>query len=274
MGDIVLGGVRLAYEDYGSGDVVVLLGGSAMPGAAWQLSIAPALVEAGFRVVAPDARGVGRSDVPPPPYTLADLTSDVAGLIEALNLQPCRVIGLSLGGFVAENLVWRRPDLVRAAVLVACAGRPTAFVRARIQAEQDLLQVCQPLPASFDQVSVLTVAVPASVLQHDDETVERWLGLLSGGVGQSPDGRIGQVAAERDWVYDEARPSRWPELTRPCLVVAFEHDLCFPPERGHEAAASLPHGSFVEIAGVAHGNGAFDASETLGNVVLDFFASA
>lgn len=273
VAEIVVNGVRLWYEDQGEGSPVLLVGGTSMPAGAWDLTVRPALVEAGHRVVAFDGRGVGRSDAPPPPYSVADLTADAAGLVEGLALAPCHVVGLSLGGFVAEDLLCRRPDLVATAVLVASAGRTTSFTRARVRAEQDLLARGVPLPVSFDQLSVVTIAVPAKVLQDDDATVDSWLALLADGLGHSEAGRRGQFAAERDWLLDDARGGRWPDVSRPCLVVAFEHDLCFPPSRGREAAAAMPRGRFVEIAGVAHGNGPFDAAAALGAAVVAFLAA-
>lgn len=273
MPEVVVDEVHLWYEDHGAGPPVLLLGGTSMPAAAWDLAVGPALRQAGHRVVAMEARGVGRSDAPPPPYTVADLAGDAAGLIEALALGPCRIIGLSLGGFVAEDLVRRRPDLISAAVLVASAGRTTAFTRARLRAELDLLDRCGGLPTSFDQFAAVTIAVPAQVLQDDDGMVETWLELLAAGLGTG-DGRVGQLAAERDWLLDDERTYRWADIGRPCLVVAFEHDLCFPPSRGRQAAAAMPHGRFVEITGVAHGNGPFEAAGELGRVVLDFFRTA
>ncbi len=107
MAEITVNGIRLWYEDRGEGPSVVLIGGTSMPTAAWDLTLRPALIAAGYRVVAFDGRGVGRSDAPPAPYALADLTRDVAGLVQALALAPCHVVGLSLGGFVAEDLLWR-----------------------------------------------------------------------------------------------------------------------------------------------------------------------
>jgi len=271
--EITLNGISLWYEERGEGPPVLLVGGTSMPSAAWELTLRPALIEAGHRVVAFDGRGVGRSDAPPPPYSLADLTADAAGLIEALALAPCHVIGLSLGGFVAEDLLWRRPDLVATAVPIASAGRLTSFTRARVRAEQDLLTRFGSLPASFDQVSVLTIAVPAKVLQDDDATVDVWLALLADGLGHSEAGRLGQFAAERDWLLDETRCGRWAGIARPCLVVAFEHDLCFPPSRSREAASAIPLGQFVEIAGVAHGNGPLDANAELSAAVVGFLAA-
>src|SRR5215831_12721883 len=90
---------------------------------------APALVGAGYQVVLMDNRGTGGSDAPPAPYAVADLAADAAGLIEQLGIGRCRLVGWSLGGYVAEFLAAERPDLVRAVALLGSAGPPTAFAR-------------------------------------------------------------------------------------------------------------------------------------------------
>src|SRR5438128_1036652 len=139
MAEVEANGVRLGFDDVGEGDPIVFLGGTGMPAAAWQLVYVPALVDAGYRVVAVDGRGVGRSSAPPPPYSIAEMAADAAALVEHLELVSCGVVGMSLGGFVAETLAWARPDLVRAFVLVASAGWTTAFGRVKAGAERDLI---------------------------------------------------------------------------------------------------------------------------------------
>jgi pimeloyl-ACP methyl ester carboxylesterase len=91
---------------------------------AWLAGPAPALADAGYQVVLLDNRGAGASDAPPAPYTVADLAADTAGLIQQLGIGPCRLVGFSLGGAVAEHLAAERADLVRAAALLGSAGPP------------------------------------------------------------------------------------------------------------------------------------------------------
>ncbi|MFD1542791.1 alpha/beta fold hydrolase [Nonomuraea guangzhouensis] len=61
-------------------------------------------------------------------------------------------------------------------------------------------------------------------------------------------------------------------MTVPALIVAFEHDVQFPPSRAREAAGIWPDATYVEIPVVAHGNGAFDAAGGIGKALLDFYA--
>lgn len=72
----------------------------------------PALVEAGYRVAALDARGSGESSAPQGPYTIAQLADDAAALMAHLGWSEARMMGLSQGGFVVEELMAQRPELV------------------------------------------------------------------------------------------------------------------------------------------------------------------
>lgn len=272
MDRVVVSGVEIACQVSGEGEPVVLVGGSGMPAGAWELSFAPSLRAAGYRVVTFDARGVGESTAPEPPYTVGDLAVDTIGVIERVAGGPCALVGVSLGGFVAEEVCWRRPDLVRAAALVASTGRTTAFMREKMKAEAELFDGPRPVPAAYDRIDALTVTLPVKVLQDDDVTVAQWAELLALTGFPTEAGRLGQAAAARDWLLDDARCDRWPRMRVPALVIAFEHDLQFPPSRAREAAAAWPGARYAEIAGVAHGNGMFDAAAQIGEQITGFLA--
>lgn len=247
-------GVRIAFDRRGDGDPVLLLGGTGMGRAAWFLSLAPPLVEAGYQVVAADSRGVGGSDSPPPPYSMTDLASDTAGLITGAVGGPCHVVGLSLGGFVAERLCQMSPDLVRTVTLIGCAGPTTAFARTRAEAERELFG-SGPVHPAHDLIAALPLFLPPKTLQDDDATVEAWVGLLDGHSEGTEEGRLGQASAAWEWQLDTERADYWESMTVPALVVAFENDLEFPPSAARKAARAWPGAEFVEIPGVAHGDG-------------------
>jgi pimeloyl-ACP methyl ester carboxylesterase len=125
---VTRGRVRLAYERRGGGPLVVLVHGLGMPGRAW-LGLIGGLVKSGNTVVAPDNRGSGRSDAPPPPYHMRQLAADTAAVIEHVDRGPALVVGISLGGMIAQHLALNHPRLVRGLVLGATTcglprGRP------------------------------------------------------------------------------------------------------------------------------------------------------
>ncbi len=269
MDMIVVNGVEIGCEISGAGEPVVLIGGTGMPPAGWDAAgLRPALVEGGYQVVAFAARGVAPSGAPAPPYTVEDLCLEVAGLLDGLGLSRCLVVGLSLGGFVTEVLARTRPDLVRAAVLIASAGPLTAVTRLMLRAQRDVAAAGPPPVSSFIHENV-RAALPPDVLRDDDAQVELWAQMLAFDTWTSSAGRSGQHTAVWSWLEDDRRMDHLVQITVPCLVVAFEHDLQFPPRCGRLAAAAIPRGSFVEVPSAAHG-GLLTHSDACREILLSF----
>jgi len=95
----------------------VLLHGLGATSQSWDLQI-PALTQAGFRVIAPDARGFGCSPYPGGNHRIADMADDVAALLQRIDGAPAHVIGISMGGTLALQLALDHAELVRRLVLV------------------------------------------------------------------------------------------------------------------------------------------------------------
>jgi pimeloyl-ACP methyl ester carboxylesterase len=252
----VVDGVRLGYERMGDGDPVVLAAGTGMPPAAWDLcGLRRALVDAGHEVITFAARGVAPSDAPAPPYSISNMTADLVGLLTQLDIPRCALVGYSLGGFVAEHLVRTRPDLLTAVVLLASAGPLTPVLRAALETETALIAELGHLPAAYARYETLHSTLPPAVLRDDPATTAAWWELLAAQEASwtSPHGACGQSAAAHAWAHDADRVDQLRKIVRPVLVVAFEHDLFFPPSAGRAAAELLPRGEFVEVPDAAHG---------------------
>ena len=123
-------GVTLHYVSQGSGPLVVLLHGFPEHWYGWRHQI-PALVKAGFRVVAPDMRGYDLSDKPPnvEDYRLEILGDDVAGLIDALGESGAIVVGHDWGGVAAWMFAMRHPNKLRRLVVLNMP-HPAVFAKA------------------------------------------------------------------------------------------------------------------------------------------------
>jgi non-heme chloroperoxidase len=91
------GDINLHYEDYGQGKPVILIHGWPLSSASWEKQV-PALVEAGYRVIAYDRRGFGKSSQPFSGYDADTLASDLHALILKLDLRDISLIGFSMGG--------------------------------------------------------------------------------------------------------------------------------------------------------------------------------
>lgn len=112
-------------------------------------------------------------------------------------------------------------------------------------------------------------ALPPEILRDDDAEVERWAQMLGFDTWSGPDGRDAQYAAVWEWLEDDHRMALLREVTVPTLVVAFEHDLQFPPRSGRRAAAAIPRGEFAQVPGAAHA-GAFTHSKPVCEAILQF----
>lgn len=104
-------------ENSSAKETVLLLHGLGSNGSSWRLQI-PALTEAGFRVIAPDARGFGHSGFPGGKLTIKTMAADFARLIERTEASPVHVIGISMGGTHALQLALDYPEYIKSLVLV------------------------------------------------------------------------------------------------------------------------------------------------------------
>jgi pimeloyl-ACP methyl ester carboxylesterase len=136
-------GTKLFVQDWGSGQPVLLLSAWTFDASSWGSQIA-ALNAKGFRCVAPDRRGHGRSEMPSTGYDLDTLTDDVAAVIEQRDLRDVTLVGFSMGTAEAVNYLGRYgSDRIARLVLVApttpflvkTEDNPDAVPRAMIEAD-------------------------------------------------------------------------------------------------------------------------------------------
>lgn len=115
---VQLPGLRLHYVEAGAGPLVVLLHGFPESWWSWRHQVHP-LVEAGFRVIAPDLRGYGETERQGP-YDLDTIVGDVSALIESLGEKQAKIVGHDWGGGVAWHLASLRPEFCERLVVMNC----------------------------------------------------------------------------------------------------------------------------------------------------------
>jgi pimeloyl-ACP methyl ester carboxylesterase len=117
--------ISLAHDVHGSGPPLLMIQGLGYGRTGW--GAAPMLLARRFRVVTPDNRGFGGSEITPGPYTTAQLAADALTLLDALEIDRAHVLGISLGGMIAQELVLAAPQRVSKLVLCSTtAGGATA----------------------------------------------------------------------------------------------------------------------------------------------------
>jgi pimeloyl-ACP methyl ester carboxylesterase len=119
MTQLDVNGIKIYFEIHGKGDPLVLIMGLRRNVEWWYCQI-PALSEH-FKVIAFDNRGAGRSDKPETDYSIRLFADDTAAMMESLDIKRAHVLGISMGGYIAQELAINYPDKVRSLVL-GCTG--------------------------------------------------------------------------------------------------------------------------------------------------------
>jgi 3-oxoadipate enol-lactonase len=124
-----INGTMVAFRDEGDGPPVVLVHAFPLSSAMWEGQVAA--LAGCFRVIAPDTRGFGGSDLGDGPVSIDTYADDVAGLLDHLGLERAALVGLSMGGYIAFALLRRHPGRIAALVLANTrAGADTPEGRA------------------------------------------------------------------------------------------------------------------------------------------------
>lgn len=256
-------GVRLAYQRTGRGEPVLLIMGTGAGGNVWSMYQVPALERAGYEVITFDNRGMPPSDAPPGMYSLADMVADTVGLIEALDIGPCRLAGTSMGAVISSEIAASRPDLVTCCLLMAMRGRADAARRAVSAADRSLAASGVQLPAAY--------AAPTSVFQmfssatlNSDAAVLTWLDLF-----EMSAGRRAAASGQAGIDLTQDRRERLRTITVPCRLIAFSDDLICPPHLCAEAAEAIPDCDLIEIESSGH-LGYLERPEEVNSAIIEF----
>jgi len=202
------------------------------------------LLASRFRTILFDNRGVGRSDVPPGPYSIPMMADDASAVLDAAGVASAHVVGFSMGGCIAQELVLRHPARVRSLVLgcTSCGGRdavPAApEVRAALTSRATMSReeaMWTMAPYTFD------ASTPREVIAG--EFALRLRATVSN------DGFFAQLEAIRMW---PGSLSRLGAVSAPTLVIHGETDQLVPPENGRILARAIPHATLDMLPRASH----------------------
>ena len=275
-------GVRLHWVEAGEGPLVVLLHGFPEFWYGWRNQI-PALAAAGYRVVAPDLRGFGRSEKPAGAehYRSEEVTGDVVGLIRQAGAESATVVGHDWGGAVAWLVALNHPQVVDRLV-IANSPHPAVFMRA-LRSPGQLLRssymalfnvpVLPELALRAGEFAALRWALragsrPGSFTDADlDRYAEAYAipGALSGGLAY-------YRAMGRAIARSRGRPVRNRTIDAPTLVVWGADDPVLAPELA-DPGDRVPNRRVEMVPGAGHFVHA-DAADRFNELLLDFLGGS
>ena len=259
--------VNLAYDDRGHGEPVLFIAGQGGVGQTWQIHQVPAFRAAGYRVITFDNRGVGAT-ANADGFTTATMVADTAELIERLDVAPVRLVAVSMGSYIAQELMLARPDLVRQAALMATRGRHNRARELFHTAERDFANAGIQLPPTYEAKLRLLEGFSPKTL-NDDGAVQDWFDTFTMWPTKSTSG----IRAQHGIAPENDRLPAYRAITTPVLVIGFADDVVMPPHLGAEVADALPNGRYLEIADTGH-LGFLERPHAVNSAILGFFAHA
>jgi pimeloyl-ACP methyl ester carboxylesterase len=255
----------LYYETYGEGTPLVLIMGLRRNLLWWYRQI-PELSR-NFHVVAFDNRGAGRSDKPVMEYSIGLFADDTAGLMEALGLQNAHILGVSMGGYIAQELALRHQDKVRSLILgcTSCGGSRTVVMngeRLKKFTANDGLTPEEILRKDMD-----IYFSDGFIRDHPDKVQE--LTEISLRHYQPADAFFRQFAACSH--HDTAQ--RLSGIDMPVLIAAGDDDPLVPSVNSTILKELIPHAELCFFPGCRH---CFfiEAAETFNRKAIQFFSAA
>jgi len=236
MQKVKVNGINITYEGRGHGEPLVLIHGYPLDHTAW--NEVESLLENDFDLVIPDLRGMGQSGAVDKTYSITDIASDVAGLLDHLRIQETFIAGHSMGGYVALAFAHAYPNRVRGLGMISSQVLADSPERkaGRYQTAKDVEE--KGIGVVVDSMTTKLSADPR-IQSFVREVIQR----------QKPAGVIGSLKAiaERGDSSDLFKSFKFP-----VVILHGNADALIPVERGREMKAALPHAHYAELKGAGH----------------------
>jgi len=240
-----INGIQVYYEVHGNGPNMALIEGLGYDCWMWYRQM-PAFADH-FRVLIYDNRGVGRSDAPPGPYSHEENASDLAALLDHLGWDRTHVLGVSMGGFIAQQFALNQPERLDRLVLAATAfGGPNMAPMSPAAVAAMTPDPSLPTEERIRRAMPIAFSAPSWTETHREEfdyIVRRRLEYP-----QQPHAAMAQLMAGVTFNVE----ARLGEIIAPTLVLAGSEDHVVPPRNAELLASALPNARLGILAGCGH----------------------
>jgi len=262
MAKVKIGGISLNVIERGSGTPLLLAHGFPLDHSMWAGQLT-GLSDA-CRVIAPDLRGFGSSDVVPGVATMQQMADDLAGVLDTLSIrQPVAFCGLSMGGYVAWQFALRHRS--RLSKLILCDTRAIAdtpeAAAGRLKTAEWVLTEGPGLVAE----AMLPKLFAPDTAQNQPQVVEATRQVI---LQTKP---AGIAAALHGLAQRPDVTEHLPRIDVPTLVICGEHDAISPPAEMEQFATKMPQARFVKIAGAGH-MAPLEAPQAVNVAIKEFLA--
>lgn len=235
--------VRLWYEQEGSGEDVLFIAGLADEGSCW--ADQRESLRDTYRVTTFDNRAVGRSSTPDGSFEIADMAADAVNLLDALQISRAHVIGSSMGGAIAQELVVRHPERVKSLILHGTWAKTDRHFAEIVRGWQALAR-CSATPADFFLAASVWFVAP---WVYNSGTIDEWAAAASDNPhAQSADAfcRTAEALISHDC------SGRLGAIACPTMVTVGSLDICTPERYARELVELIPDARLHVFDGAGH----------------------
>lgn len=247
MGFVRANGIQFYYEECGpsSGEPIVFVAGLGAATTLWQEQL-DMFGREGFRVLAFDNRGAGRTDKPAEPYSIPQFADDTAAVMDALGLESAHIYGESMGGIIAQDFAVRHARRVRTLVLGCTTfGGPKSTPPPADAAEALRSLVSAPPEQAFAFARTIFYH-PQWFDSHVEEARRRWHEYER--VKTTPEAYGRQLMALVAFDHYDLLP----KITAPTLVINGENDYLLPVANSRVMAERIPEAELVLLPETGH----------------------
>jgi 3-oxoadipate enol-lactonase len=240
MPTLTANGIELAYRIDGDGpETLVLVNGLADTKESWEAQL-PAFAER-YRVVSFDNRGVGETATPPGPYTSRLMADDLAALVDGIGLERFHLLGVSMGGMIAQEYAIAHADRLLSASFCCTYSHPGPFCLRMFSCWRDLVP---HLGVGFTQREVILWAFSTDFFEQQEATVREIEELMAANP-QSPEGYLAQLHS----IEAHDTRGRLEAVTCPAMTLVGREDILIYPKLSKRLHEELPASTWVEVPG-------------------------
>ena len=240
---VTVGGVRLCVDDRGQGPAVLLAHGMWCDAGMFQ-TLAQLLAPKA-RVLVPDLRAHGRSDVPTSSWTVADLADDLAAILDQLEIPRVVLVGFSMGGMAAVEFALRYPDRLTGLMLVGTSAAAEALVRTtQIKVLARLIELTGPARFLPNEASRATFS--SQFRRRYPKEITRWESVVRAMPPVALTQSLRAVAGRRP-LLDQLS-----QIRVPVTIVAGKADAVVKPKASEAMHRRIPGSTLVVYPRTGH----------------------
>jgi 3-oxoadipate enol-lactonase len=252
-----VGPIEMYYEEHGSGEPLVCIMGFATDSTGWILQTPE--FSKHYRTIIFDNRGVGRTSKPAGPYSIRQMADDAVGLMNALDIRRAHVLGISMGGMIAQEIALGHPERVRGLVLACTFPEPdgdTEQHRQNFAKElggtvgpngETTIDLAAVSPLTLFQQLLPLVFSQSFIAKDLAQVMHLFAGALQHGFSMEA------IMEQQMALMAHRTTDRLHQISAPTLVLTGDSDRLIAPANSDVIARQIPGAKLVRLPGGTHG---------------------